>query len=132
MNTTRNSFGALALAIVLTAGPGCAEATPAPPEGFYLEILYPTEHILVTNPWVVVKGRTSPDAVVSVQGQVLDVSAEGYVVDVGLDGTFEEGVRPKHEGSNVIEIVARNPDGEERTATLEITFVSTWPRCVGC
>ena len=114
MNTTRGRFGALALAIVLTASPGCAEATPTPPEGFYLEVIFPHRTIAITIPYVVVEGRTSPDATVKVNGEAAEVEASGY---------FTHGVRPPDEGDNVIVIVARSPDGRELVERRTVTYV---------
>ena len=63
-----------------------------------------------------VEGRTSVNAVVTVNGEALEVSAGGY---------SSAGVRPPDRGDNTIEIVARSPEGEELVEVRTVTWAPT-------
>ncbi len=111
-------FLTLAFLLLLAAACGTPADGGQVEQDFYLEVLFPQKDIIITIPYVVVEGRTSPDALVSVNGEIVDVSGEGY---------FSHGVRPPDEGHNTIEIVAYTGVGEQLTETRQVNVVSPPP-----
>jgi len=76
-----------------------------------LAVTQPKDESVVNTPEVVVEGTTNPDAVVSVNGTVADVDAEGkFSVTVPLE-----------EGPNLIEVYAS--DFEYREASEMVTVI---------
>lgn len=84
------------------------ETTTVTPEdasdtALFLEVFTPVEKSTVDTETVSVTGKTSPVAIVSVNGTLLKVAA---------DGTFSTDVQLKP-GPNVIQVVASNISGEQ-------------------
>ena len=111
-------FLVLALAFILMAATGCADKPVQVREDFHLEVIFPQKPIVVTIPYVEIEGRTSKNAVVTINGEEVDVSEDWY---------FSMEMRPDV-GHNAIEIIARDPDGNEIVETLSITWASPEPR----
>ena len=90
-----------------------APEQPTLPESLFLEILEPADETVVTDSTLVVVGRTTPDAVVSVAEQTVDVNAEGdFVALVTLDS-----------GPNVIEVAASDLSGTQETSLLAVIYL---------
>ncbi len=90
-----------------------ASEQPVLPESLFLEILEPADETVVTDSTLVVVGRTTPDAVVSVAEQTVDVNAEGdFVALVTLDL-----------GPNVIEVAASDLSGTQETSLLAVIYL---------
>ena len=90
-----------------------ASEQPTLPESLFLEILEPADETVVTDSTLVVVGRTTPDAVVSVAEQTVDVNAEGeFVALVTLDA-----------GPNVIEVAASDLSGTQETSLLAVIYL---------
>ncbi len=82
-------------------------------EDLFLEITGPADEAQVSTPTVVVSGRTLSDAVVSINGNIKDVDTEGiFTGQVTLDI-----------GPNVIEVVASNFYGDEKSAILSVIYI---------
>ena len=102
-----------------TAGP-TPETTPTPlPIGsglrddLFLQITnFPKESVVRTNT-VDLAGSTSPDALVSVNG---------VLVDVGVDGEFTATVTLKEE-PNLVEVIASDFRGNQVSAVLTIIYI---------
>ncbi len=100
---------AVAVAVVEPAAPG----QPMLPESLFLEILEPADETVVADPTLVVVGRTTPDAVVSVAEQTVDVNAEGdFVAIVTLNV-----------GANVIEVAASDLSGTQESSVLAVIYL---------
>ena len=100
---------------------GCAqppEATPAPSPGipltgFFLTVSQPADGSIVDIGSVEVTGHTTPDAVVSINGELVEVDGEGnFTIMVVLE-----------EGPNIIEVIASDLEGNEESRTLVIVYV---------
>jgi len=88
--------------------------TPADPPvqqyGLYLEIEGLTEESVVRGDTVVARGRTTPDALLSINGVVIPVDESGsFEVLLTLDP-----------GPNLIEVVASDLEGNEERKTLAV------------
>lgn len=90
-----------------------AEPQPAvAPAAFFLQVLTPEDQIVVHEKTLRVAGRTTPDAVVSVNGLVVNVDADGnFVVMLGLE-----------EGPNAIEVVASDFQGNQTGQVLMVVY----------
>ncbi len=78
-----------------------------------MEIVEPADESVVHETPLVVVGRTIPDAVVSVNGQTVEVNAQGGVVSlVSLEP-----------GPNLIEVVASDLTGQQETALLTVVYI---------
>ena len=97
-----------------TAGPAESEAEEAPtPVGLFLEVTEPEDETLLSNATIDVAGMTTPDAVVTINGEPIEVDAEGnFVMSVKLD-----------EGPNVLEIVGSDFSGERIEEILTVIYV---------
>ena len=83
------------------------------PAALFLELTSPDDEAVLTENTVEVTGETTPDAVVSVNGQP---------VEVGADGNFEMTVTLE-EGPNFLEVVASDFAGnrvEEIRAVIHL------------
>jgi hypothetical protein len=85
--------------------------TPTP-SGFYLLILSPNDNSVVDNLEVPVSGMTAPSAIVTVNGVLASVEE---------DGSFTTTIVVE-EGPNLIEVIATDPNGEERSAVLAVVY----------
>lgn len=90
-------------------------ASPAPKEApatFILEIITPKDESVVQNASVLVQGRTVPDAVVSVNGQPVEVDASGnFTVTVALET-----------GPNSIEVIASDFRRNQQSRVISLVF----------
>ena len=78
-----------------------------------LEVTEPQDEITVNTSTIQVKGVTTADATVSVNGSL---------VDVGADGKFSTTVSLE-QGPNSIEVVASDSQGNENSQVLTIIYV---------
>jgi len=82
--------------------------TPLP-----LEVTQPEDESIVNTSEIVVKGETTPDAVVTVNEVVADVDAEGkFSATITLE-----------EGPNTIEVIASDFEGREASEVLSVIYV---------
>ena len=98
-----------------TSIPIVATATPegALPSELFLEITEPADESIVSQPTVTVRGLTTPDAIVSVGGQTIDVDAQGeFAVVITLEP-----------GPNIIEMVASNLEGMEESGLISLLYI---------
>ena len=92
-----------------------ATATPEDslPSELFLEITEPADESIVSQSIVTVRGLTTPDAILSVSGQTVDVDAQGgFAVEITLEP-----------GPNIIELVASNLEGAEESALLSLIYI---------
>ncbi len=92
-----------------------ATATPegALPSELFLEITGPADESVVSQATVTVRGLTTPDAIVSVGGQTVDVDAQGeFAVEITLEP-----------GPNIIELVASNLEGMEQSTLISLIYI---------
>lgn len=83
------------------------------PENLFLEIVEPANESIVYDSPLAVVGRTTPDAVVSVDGKTAEVNAQGqFIALVSLAP-----------GPNVIEVVASDLNGIQETALLALIYI---------
>ncbi len=82
-------------------------------ETLFLEIVEPADESIVEDAPLALVGRTTPDAVVSVQGETVDVGPDGqFVALVSLEP-----------GPNVIEVVASDLTGQAETSVLAVIYI---------
>lgn len=97
-----------------------AAATPTPtptpkptPKPLFLKITSPEDESIVQTSAVVISGETLPTAIVSVNGEEVNVKDDGtFSTTITLD-----------EGPNDIQIVASTLGGEETSAILMVAYV---------
>ncbi len=105
------------------ATPAPATATPVPMatpvpqpalrESLFLEISEPVNESVVNEGTITVRGLTTPDAVVSVDGEVVDVDAQGvFAVALSLEP-----------GPNLVEVVASDMAGGQESAMLAVIYM---------
>ena len=108
------------LAILLGAGcqaaapvpPSPPPSQPPPPQGFFLEVTEPQDETVVNTSPIRVIGSTSPEAQVSVNGELIDVDGQGdFAAMVKLE-----------EGPNVIEVIATDYEGNEESCILAVIY----------
>ena len=94
-----------------TATPFVAGEIPA---GLFLKVTnLPEESIVLDSP-VSLDGLTNPDAVLSVNGVVVDVDAEGnFTTSLSLK-----------KGANVIEVITSDFQGNQVSAVITMIYVS--------
>ena len=97
----------IAIAAVLIVG-GNSESRPL------LEVSTPQNESVVTSPEILVSGNTTADSVVSVNGVLVDIDAEG---EFSTPFTLEE-------GPNYIEVIASNYEGEESSESLTVIYIA--------
>ena len=92
--------------------PALPTTTPTP-EPFFLLVTEPIGDSVVSSSPVTVTGSTTPDAVVSINGESMEVDIEGaFSADVILE-----------EGPNVIEVVASNLQGNQESVILVLIYL---------
>ncbi len=80
----------------------------------FLEVVAPQNESVVSASSVTVQGRTAADAVVSVNGQAVDVDASGnFKVTISLD-----------QGPNAIEIIASDFHGKQESRVISVIRIS--------
>lgn len=91
--------------------PPSPEPTPKPE--FFLTVTEPADNSIINTDKVEVGGRTSPGAVVSVNGELVEVDEEGnFTMMVVLE-----------EGPNIIEVIASDLEGNEESRILVVIYV---------
>ena len=89
------------------------EETPTPPVGFFLEVTEPKDESIVTSSVIPVSGTTTQDAVVSINGGVVEVNEEGnFTTTVTLEA-----------GPNTIEVIASDFEGNKESAVLAVIYI---------
>ncbi|MDD5510392.1 MAG: hypothetical protein PHI12_06265 [Dehalococcoidales bacterium] len=108
----------LTLSILLATGcAGSPLVAPAATEELSLEINEPADEAVVSVSRITVSGKTAADAVVSINGIVADVDAEGiFNGEINLEA-----------GPNVIEVVASDFYGNEKSAVLTVIYAAALP-----
>lgn len=115
----------LALGITITGCAGEEISTTATPSisptptavALFLTVTQPSDGTQVSTSSVLVSGATSPGAVVSVM-----FDDEVIVADVDQNGGFSATVTLE-EGPNVIEVVASDQRGNEKSSVLAVIYV---------
>ena len=80
---------------------------------FFLEVIEPQNESVVHQQSVEVVGRSTPDAVVSVNDTTAELDAQGnFTVEVSLK-----------EGPNVIEVVASDFEGNQESVVIALVYV---------
>jgi len=117
---------ALTLSLLLAAGCGGGSPTsietPASttPDELVLEITEPADEAVVDVSRIIVSGNTLADTVVSINGIIVDVDYQGtFTGEVNLDA-----------GPNVIEVVASDFYGNEKSAILTVIYTAALPLTV--
>ena len=99
-----------------TAAPTAAptpSAKSAVPEGLFLKITSLPKESVVRTRTVPISGLTSPDALVSVNGILVDVDSEGgFTTSVSLN-----------DGTNLVEVFASDFKGNDVSAVLTIIYI---------
>jgi len=84
-----------------------------PETGFYLTVTQPVDNSSTNSNEVEVKGRTSPGAVVTVNGELAEIDNGGnFTMMVFLE-----------EGPNLMEVIASDLEGNQETSTKVIIYV---------
>jgi len=110
----------LILSMVCSGGcAGSGSSTPSeadsdmPESGFFLTMTQSADESIINADKVEVIGITVPSAVVSVNGNLVEVDAEGnFTMMVVLE-----------EGPNLIEVIASDSEGNQESRTLVIIYV---------
>ncbi len=90
-----------------------ATSQDALPEELFLEIIGPADETVVSQATIVVQGITTPDAVVSIGDETVEVDVQGeFAVQVSLEI-----------GPNIIEVVASNMAGGQESVLLSLVYV---------
>lgn len=84
-----------------------------PPTGFFLTVSQPADGSIVDISSVEVMGRTSPEAIVSVNNEITIADTQG---------TFATTITLA-EGPNIVEVIASDEEGNEARTSLTVTLV---------
>ncbi|GAI18785.1 unnamed protein product [marine sediment metagenome] len=114
----------LLLVLITACAPAPGEITPAPaptpeptpaptPVGFFLKVTEPKDESTVTSSAIPVSGTTSPDAVVSVNSEMVEVDERG---NFSTMVTLEE-------GPNIIEVIASDFEGNKEGSVLAVIYI---------
>jgi hypothetical protein len=83
------------------------------PASFFLEVTAPDNEAVVTVSHLPVQGQTATDAVATVNGQVVEVDAQGqFLTEVTLE-----------EGPNLIEVLVSDFEGHQQGQTLTVIYI---------
>ena len=103
----------VALLVAACAPTTTPTVTPTPPAGLFLDVMEPQDESTITISPVGVSGTTIPDAVVSVNGEIVEVDEQGnFTTMVTLE-----------EGPNIIEVIASDLEGNEVSKILVIFYI---------
>ena len=83
------------------------------PEGLFLKIINLPKESVVRTPTIPIRGITTPDALVSVNGTLVDVDGEGRFTSMV---TLQE-------APNLIEVVASDFQGNKVSSVLTIIYI---------
>ena len=78
-----------------------------------MEVAWPPATVVVSSPLLEVEGRASPDATVSVEGELANRSRGG-----GFSLTWE-----LKEGPNLLEVIATDLAGGQQEALLMVIYI---------
>ena len=92
---------------------GPATLTPEEAERLFLQITQPEDESIVSTGAVAVQGSTTVDAVVSVNGAVVEVDAQGAF----------EAIVALEEGPNLIEVVASDLTGAQESVDIVVVYL---------
>lgn len=114
----------LLLAVGCTGGSSTTTSTQAPksmvPEALSLVITGPADEAIVNTSRITISGKTLAEAVVSINGAIVSVDYRGiFTSEVNLDA-----------GPNVIEVVASDFYGNEKSAILTVIYTAALPLTV--
>lgn len=109
---TKVQASATAATVSVTAPAAKGGAAPASAKPLVLQLDAPAEDTIVSDPTLAVQGKTIPEAVVSVNGDL---------VKVGHDGSFTTQLRLE-EGANDLEVVASDPAGNEKYVIRSVIY----------
>ncbi|MFC1873382.1 hypothetical protein ACFLW3_01035 [Chloroflexota bacterium] len=114
----------LSLLLVAGCGGGSPTSTETPasttPDELVLAITGPADEAIVSASRITVCGKTLADAVISINGAIADVDYQGiFTGEVNLDA-----------GPNVIEVVASDFYGNEKSAILTVIYTAALPLTV--
>jgi bacillopeptidase F len=102
----------VALLVAACAPTTTPTVTSTPPAGLFLKVSEPLDESVVTASPVGVSGTTIPNAVVSVNGEIVEVDEQGnFTTMVTLE-----------EGPNIIEVIASDLEGNEVSTILAIIY----------
>ncbi len=90
-----------------------AALTPGEGERLFIEIAEPADESVVSTDTVAVRGSTTADAVVSVNGAVVEVDAQGSF----------EAIVTLEEGPNLIEVVASDLTGAGESIDIVVVYI---------
>ena len=90
-----------------------ATLTPGEGERLFIAIIEPEDESVVGTETVAVRGTTTADAVVSVNGAVVGVDAQGSF----------EAIVTLEEGPNLIEVVASDLTGAEESMDIVVVYI---------
>lgn len=90
-----------------------AALTPGEDERLFIEIAEPADESVVSTDTVAVRGSTTADAVVSVNGAVVEVDAQGSF----------EAIVTLEEGPNLIEVVASDLTGAGESIDIVVVYI---------
>ena len=90
-----------------------AALTPGEGERLFIVILEPEDESVVSTETVAVRGTTTADAVVSVNGAVVEVDAQGSF----------EAIVTLEEGPNLIEVVASDLTGAGESRDIVVVYI---------
>lgn len=83
------------------------------PEPFFLLVTKPQGDSVVNSSPIAVTGSTTPDAIVSINGEAVEVDIQGgFSAQVTLEV-----------GPNVIEVVASNLQGDQKSVILALIYL---------
>lgn len=106
------SLMVVAVGSVLLVGCGKSDNGDATTD-LYLKVTEPQDESIVNTSVVMVRGETTADAVVTVNGTIAEVDADGrFSATVSLE-----------EGPNVIEVFASDFEGREASEFLSVIYV---------
>ena len=90
-----------------------AALTPGEGERLFIEIAEPADESVVSTDTIAVRGSTTADAVVSVNGAVVEVDAQGSF----------EAIVTLEEGPNLIEVVASDLTGAGESIDIVVVYI---------
>ncbi len=106
------NIATLVMVLLLMLIAACAPTPTLKPE-FSLTVTQPTDESIINVDKVAVIGITTAGAMVSINGELAEVDAEGnFTMMVVLE-----------EGPNIIEVIASDLEGNEESHTLVIVYV---------
>ena len=87
-------------------------ATP-PPIKLFIDLIEPLDNSVISSESLVLSGRSSPDATISVNGLIIDNDEDGnFTTTINLI-----------EGINLLEIIASDVVGDQETMVITIAYI---------